>query len=453
MGNPPGGDGHGGQWPPQQGYPQQGQPQPGQQPQQAYPQQGQQPQQAYPQQGQQPQQGYPQQQGGFGPPGGAPTGHPPAGPTKPKSKAALFIGLGGGALALVAIIVGVAVVAGGDEVQPDDPTVKPICEKIWVLSKAENPPKGPEWLQQQRKAVMMEGCSIKVAKELTKRENGDEIARCFKQAEEKSAIQACETRWQLTKGAEGKWAPSGKQSSGFSGCPDSSECVNGCMSQCQASHGKAVDSNKTSECLSRGGDVKKCSKAGMNEAFTRCFRTCRQVSHGRVAESAAPATPTSRTDTARTARPASPSRRTDGWSFLGFRYGDDKAKVIAKLGPPTKTEPSTSKIPFQTLRYADKVNVTVHAKIDKIYTLNVSTADGAKWLRDKGIDDPRLNILGMHRDEVFELYGKPKNTSPGNHVWEYEDGDKRGQLAMTCYEFNEYICRDITVSWFSGGMK
>lgn len=146
--------------------------------------------------------------------------------------------------------------------------------------------------------------------------------------------------------------------------------------------------------------------------------------------------------------PSSACRRTDWWCLLGFRYGDSKAKVLAKLGLPASTDSSVED--FEQLRFVDEygpVSVMIHSEIDKIYVISVRK-DGVEWLRGYGIDDPRLNIIGMKRDQVFALYGKPDRSSSDSHTWDHVEGDKRGDFVTSCYDFNDFVCEDLAIYWY-----
>lgn len=90
-------------------------------------------------------------------------------------------------------------------------------------------------------------------------------------------IGGCETRHREEMAA-GTWeppaAPAAPAGGGPAGCPDSTECMQTCQSQCESQHGPMMDLAALRACIAeRGAD--NCNGAGQNLPATNCFRTCR----------------------------------------------------------------------------------------------------------------------------------------------------------------------------------
>lgn len=76
--------------------------------------------------------------------------------------------------------------------------------------------------------------------------------------------------------AAGTWTPPVPDpSAGPAGCPNSTECMQTCQSQCEAQHGPMSNVEALRACIQRNGTPEECATAGINAAAATCFRNCR----------------------------------------------------------------------------------------------------------------------------------------------------------------------------------
>lgn len=66
-------------------------------------------------------------------------------------------------------------------------------------------------------------------------------------------------------------------SAGDNDCPNGAGCLNRCRAECEAKHGKMMDSAKIAACAKTSKKPEDCVSAGSNPAATSCFRSCRGI--------------------------------------------------------------------------------------------------------------------------------------------------------------------------------
>jgi len=70
------------------------------------------------------------------------------------------------------------------------------------------------------------------------------------------------------------------------------------------------------------------------------------------------------------------------------------------------------------------------------------------FLWQKGINDDKLVLLGLHKDQVLKKLGKPTKSRSGGLEYKFQVSGNRALLSFDCYKFWQYQCRTISVHWF-----
>lgn len=142
-------------------------------------------------------------------------------------------------------------------------------------------------------------------------------------------------------------------------------------------------------------------------------------------------------------------------SFIGVTKGDNYDKVLRDLGKPTEIDKNEKpKYSFVSCYYNDansnrmfsytydkETKAVGNIRLTGELSDNFSTTK--RFLAAKGIDDPKINFLGMHKKEILKIFGKPDRISSGNY--EYVRGPV--QVTFICYDFNEEKCSEIYLFW------
>lgn len=154
----------------------------------------------------------------------------------------------------------------------------------------------------------------------------------------------------------------------------------------------------------------------------------------------------------------------DYFSFIGLEIGDGRSEVEARFGPPTWVSPSDASTPFDTYYYVVTFDtspgqppdagdeylfdISITSPGDRVIAILARHAPGVDY-RDHGIDDPRLEPLGVHVDDVYARFGEPISRHAGFNTYEYEDpGDGRVvSVEFVCFDHDDFICNEIWVSW------
>lgn len=145
----------------------------------------------------------------------------------------------------------------------------------------------------------------------------------------------------------------------------------------------------------------------------------------------------------------------DFYDFVGIKKGDTYDMVKAKLGPPSKVDMNTgTKLNYATVYYNgnygerllqftfDKRDMTVnHLRLTGRSELSYETTH--TFLKEKGVKDAKADFLGLHRDSVLAVFGKPTRIKTSDY--EYEKGGVK--VIFSCYTFSFDMCGEIYVFW------
>ena len=142
--------------------------------------------------------------------------------------------------------------------------------------------------------------------------------------------------------------------------------------------------------------------------------------------------------------------------FAGIRYGDKLERVVRLLGEPEKSDASKpGSYHHLTLSWfsgkfvAGAIEVPPNPSRDSyVAVIRISSPDAVARLRSLGVADAKLNLLGVHRDEILKRFGQPVSISSGNYEYKYTRGGQKGLVKFICYDFWQNECRQINVQWF-----
>lgn len=101
------------------------------------------------------------------------------------------------------------------------------------------------------------------------------------------------------------------------------------------------------------------------------------------------------------------------------------------------------------LNYIDRnlFRISYNTQSKKVVGLHIEHPDVAFWLRRRGVTDPKLGYLGMHRDQLIAALGKPDDIESGHYEWEVEVGAKTIGIEFQCYDHDQGRCTAVWVSW------
>lgn len=140
--------------------------------------------------------------------------------------------------------------------------------------------------------------------------------------------------------------------------------------------------------------------------------------------------------------------------FIGLSKGDNVAVALKKFGTPTaSTKDKKDRYSFFTNYYDFEYNKMVSYTYDKkTNVLNHIRVRGSKkfdytktkeFISKKGINDKKVNFLGMHKDEIIRIFGTPDRVSSGN----YEYKSDALNITFICYSFNADKCSEMYLFW------
>lgn len=143
------------------------------------------------------------------------------------------------------------------------------------------------------------------------------------------------------------------------------------------------------------------------------------------------------------------------YNFMGIKKGDTYEDVKKKLGEPSKVEMNAgTKLNYATVYYNgkygerllqftfDKRDLTVnHLRLTGRSELSYETTH--TFFKKRGINDIKADFLGMHRDTVLSVFGKPTRIKTSDY--EYEQGGIK--VIFSCYTFAYDMCGEIYVFW------
>lgn len=145
----------------------------------------------------------------------------------------------------------------------------------------------------------------------------------------------------------------------------------------------------------------------------------------------------------------------DFYSFMGVSKGDTYAKAMELWGEPTKEELNEgTKLNFATayyhgedgerlfsLTYDKRDNTLNHIRLTGSKEVNFSSTQ--KFFKDRGINDIKTQLLGMHRDSILSIFGEPTRLKGSEYIYE----GKGINVTFVCYDFGENRCEEIYVFW------
>ena len=145
-------------------------------------------------------------------------------------------------------------------------------------------------------------------------------------------------------------------------------------------------------------------------------------------------------------------------SFAGFAYGETVARADRILGRPHKV--------MDELRYSTVTScyfpagfeaygfeISFKRETGLIRDLKIGTGEAVYRLRSKGVFDPNLSYLGQHRGVIEGSFGNPTSSSNDHFQYELFRPESKvfdGTVTFICYDFNNYVCSEIEVTWFLG---
>jgi hypothetical protein len=156
----------------------------------------------------------------------------------------------------------------------------------------------------------------------------------------------------------------------------------------------------------------------------------------------------------------------DFTSFAGFSYGDTVQKIHRLMGKPHSFINnleipliSTEYYPVEPTDTLGTLSINHHRDTGVITTINLSGTEAVQGLRAKGITDPKLSYFGEHLKTLERTFGRAKDgglDSPLYTIYHPKNPNRDessydGMVSFICYDFDDYICTLISVSWYYSG--
>ncbi|MEQ9321029.1 MAG: hypothetical protein RIF41_17835 [Polyangiaceae bacterium] len=148
-------------------------------------------------------------------------------------------------------------------------------------------------------------------------------------------------------------------------------------------------------------------------------------------------------------QPKRPAKKPFDWfAALGLRYGDREERLLELFGEPTGRDGDVAYFSHLDDPVAlGAFNVTLNDD-GTIYVLAIGSPSAAEHLRELGHDEELLDFVGRHVDLVKEKLGEPEDSTADTHTWTLERGPRRAQVMAFCYDFDDYLCKTVWLSWF-----
>lgn len=136
-------------------------------------------------------------------------------------------------------------------------------------------------------------------------------------------------------------------------------------------------------------------------------------------------------------------------SFAGLRRGARSGDVLRLYGEPIniRANKSRSTLYYEYARSGLGFSVGIDAASERVEWIRLDGTDIPDWLRRRGVNDRKINLLGMYRDDVIALLGKPQNVISSAHEWEIKMASGSLLLTLRCYDHRQGQCVDMTVGW------
>lgn len=142
-------------------------------------------------------------------------------------------------------------------------------------------------------------------------------------------------------------------------------------------------------------------------------------------------------------------------NFCGLKQGDSMAQLVKVFGQPTESEnESQNKYTFSSKYYFDKkFEISLYnskaapSDVGKVMTISIKSAEAVQKIKSLGIKDSKLNLWGLHHDEILKRFGKPASVVSDSYEYRYESKGNRGVVRFYCYPVWGNKCNEITVQW------
>jgi hypothetical protein len=148
-------------------------------------------------------------------------------------------------------------------------------------------------------------------------------------------------------------------------------------------------------------------------------------------------------------------------AFMGLRYGDTLEDVRRLWGEAAYAEiDDEGDDTYYYVMTEDTVPddgppgagddflfvITIDKATSRVFNLQANTGDYAA----NGIEDPLLRFLGAPLSEVEATFGPPTRAHAGFNTYEYVDEDRNLELQVEflCYDWEEFRCRELWVTWY-----
>lgn len=143
-------------------------------------------------------------------------------------------------------------------------------------------------------------------------------------------------------------------------------------------------------------------------------------------------------------------------SFCGLNFGDSEDQLLKILGTPEESEGNgDSENDFAYRFYFNKgLRISVHnsqakpSQVGKVTVVWLQSADAVEKIRALGIKDEKLDLFGLHHEEITKRFGEPQSKSHDSYSYDFDVSGRGGVVTFYCYERWQYKCNMINVHWF-----
>lgn len=139
----------------------------------------------------------------------------------------------------------------------------------------------------------------------------------------------------------------------------------------------------------------------------------------------------------------------DFFQFAGLRFGDGVADMKNTYGEPLNVNVDKEGA-THVYNYGDKkggIYVATNSTSGKVQYVYLRSEDAPFWLRRRGVDDIKINLLGLHRSDVTARLGLPKSVNDEELHWDTIVDGKAVFLSMRCTDEDHGRCTRMTVGW------
>ena len=140
------------------------------------------------------------------------------------------------------------------------------------------------------------------------------------------------------------------------------------------------------------------------------------------------------------------------FTFAGISYGAHEADVRTLFGSPESVDDYVGRHGRIT-RYLDyfggDLRIGINMPENLVSVIYVKSSNAVQSIRNAGINDPKLSLIGSRRDDIVRVLGNPDDISSDIYEYNYLSNGHRGDVSLSIYDFNDNKCSEISTHWYN----